>query len=359
MVRSLCEKFGFDQKGRDERLILVRLITAVSRSDDIKKVNALFSIIHKEIIEPKLNDIIEQFYQYVLGHKAMSSFLADENVILRLRETQKLYLLSLGIDFELESYFENRLKIGLAHAKIALPLSVYQCAYTCMQEIINYYINLNSTLSVTEKEQCIIYLHRMNTLDQSLAIDTYFKTNIQNLEQSIIQLENKSANLKTEVDFDDLTKVHSRRKIIEYLAIELDLFNRDGVLFAIVMIDIDNFKGVNDDYGHISGDEILKNTAARISGAVRKVDIVGRYGGEEFIVLLPNTDIDTAKIICERIRIAISETVVKCEENLISVTISQGVTIVRLGDTNDSAIKRADKLMYKSKQKGRNCVTWD
>lgn len=359
MTQSLCEKYGFDQKGRDERLVLVRLISGLSRLDDIERVNGIFLKIQKHIIVPKLNDIIEQFYNYILGEPAMSCFFNDKALITKLRGTQKLYLLSFGVNFELESYFENRLKIGLAHARIALPLSLYQCAYNCMQEIICYYINLDTTFTYSEKQQSIIYLQRMNTLDQSLAVDTYFKANIQNLEHSIEQLKTKSASLRSKVDFDGLTTIHSRRKILELLAAELELFMNDNIFFAIVMIDIDNFKLVNDDYGHIAGDEVLKNTAARINGAIRKVDIVGRYGGEEFIVLLPGTDIDTAKTICERIRVGIAENLVKCEDSLISVTISQGVTIVRQGDSVDSAIKRADELMYQSKQKGRNCVTWD
>ncbi|VAX01514.1 diguanylate cyclase/phosphodiesterase (GGDEF & EAL domains) with PAS/PAC sensor(s) [hydrothermal vent metagenome] len=359
MPITLCEKYGFDEQGRLSRLALVRLLNESTAKADIEKNKVIFLKLHQLIIKPYITEIIEQFYQYLLAHEAMRKFLHDDALISSLKQTQKQYLLTLGIDFNSKQYFENRLRIGIAHAKFFLPLSLYQCAYNNLQEIICFYINSNSELSDTEKELYCNYLHRMITLDESLAIDTYFAANMQNLESSIEILRDKGEALKQQVEHDTLTNVHSRKKILEYIEHNIARFETDGTPLALAMVDLDKFKSINDKYGHLVGDEVLKHTASRINGALRNIDVVGRYGGEEFIILLPNTNLDTAIIICERIRAAIAEAPVKYGDSLIYTTISLGVTIVTNGDTINSIIERADALMYQSKQKGRNCVTWN
>ncbi len=358
MSITLCEKYGFDEQGRLSRLVLVRLLSESTVEADIKKTNVIFTKLHGLIVEPYITEIIEQFYQYLLAHESMRHFLLNDELISSLKKTQKEYLLSLGIGFDSEKYFESRLRIGVVHARFSLPLSLYQCAYNNLQEIICFYIDLNSELSLKEKECYRNYLHRMITLDESLAVDTYFAANMQSLESSIEILRDKGEALRQQVEHDTLTKVNSRKKILDYIEHNIIRFETDGTPLALVMVDLDKFKDVNDKYGHIVGDEVLKHTASRINGALRNIDVVGRYGGEEFILLLPNTNLDTAIIICERIRTAIAETPVKYGNHLIYTTISLGVTTITNGDTINSAIERADSLMYQSKQKGRNCVTW-
>jgi len=130
--------------------------------------------------------------------------------------------------------------------------------------------------------------------------------------------------------------------------------------FSVVMADIDHFKNVNDTYGHSAGDEILKAFAGLMQKALREVDVIYRYGGEEFLVLLPETDAQGALLVAERIRKAVDSKVLKHRDDpniKIRVTSSFGVSINNEKDLSHlDIIKRADKALYEAKNSGRNRV---
>jgi diguanylate cyclase (GGDEF)-like protein len=123
------------------------------------------------------------------------------------------------------------------------------------------------------------------------------------------------------------------------------------------MIDIDFFKEINDTYGHMTGDQVLRVLAQRFRRNVREIDIVGRYGGEEFVILLLENDLPTAKMIAERLRLLISSIPVHTDLGLIHVTVSMGVTAVAQ-DVRDlpTLLQRADEALYAAKSSGRNRI---
>jgi diguanylate cyclase (GGDEF)-like protein len=123
------------------------------------------------------------------------------------------------------------------------------------------------------------------------------------------------------------------------------------------MIDIDHFKPVNDDYGHQTGDEVLQALAKSLERTVRSVDFVGRLGGEEFLVILPQQDHDTALISAERIRQTIASNPIHTKNYTLNITVSLGVaTMPDHGNTPDDLIRQADRAMYRAKREGRNRV---
>ena len=123
------------------------------------------------------------------------------------------------------------------------------------------------------------------------------------------------------------------------------------------MLDLDHFKQVNDDYGHLMGDYVLHEFAERCKNSVREMDIVGRYGGEELIVLLPETDRDTAFKVAERLLTSIAETPFPTQDGAISLTVSIGVATKDDNTTHlEALIARADQALYIAKHKGRNRV---
>lgn len=124
-----------------------------------------------------------------------------------------------------------------------------------------------------------------------------------------------------------------------------------------MFLDIDNFSGFNNTYGHDRGDSVLLNIAESLRKNMRKSDFVGRWGGEEFLGVFEVASLEEAAKIGEKIRILIQNTEVIHDENTVNVTVSIGITLVEPEDTPDSLIKRADELMYESKKKGKNCVT--
>ncbi|MFV2059879.1 MAG: GGDEF domain-containing protein [Gammaproteobacteria bacterium] len=350
MPQSLCQKYGFDLKGRQTRLTLLDLNS---------EAQAILTKLHIKVILPSHEIMVDKFYDYLLAQEPMKEFLHGDCLIERLKKTQAEYISTIGVNYASEEYFETRLVIGMAHANIGLPLSLYQCSYTILQEIIVEQIQLCESLS--DKEKIIIqkFMYRITTLDKSLAMESYFNLNIENLEHSIDVLKEKSATLKSEVDFDSLTRVHSRKKILNYLNNQLPQLNEKRISLAVVVADLDNFKKVNDHYGHRVGDDVLKHTAARIQGSIRDIDLVGRYGGEEFLILLPGVDNETAIIITERIRSSVAKAPITYNNRKINMTISLGLTMAKLDDDINSLFNRADNLMYDSKHKGRNCISWD
>jgi diguanylate cyclase (GGDEF)-like protein len=154
---------------------------------------------------------------------------------------------------------------------------------------------------------------------------------------------------------DGLTGLSNRRHIDEQLLKEADIANRHGQALAILILDIDHFKHVNDDEGHPAGDRVLREFAQRVQGAIRTGDLVGRWGGEEFIVIAPQTDIAGAVTLGERIRMSIADRPIDLGGHSIAVTVSVGCA-VGLGPA-EALMERADAALYRSKAEGRNRVT--
>jgi diguanylate cyclase (GGDEF)-like protein len=164
------------------------------------------------------------------------------------------------------------------------------------------------------------------------------------------QIRQQGANLMTftELRTDPLTGVCNRRAFDDSLAAQFALMERYGSRFSVAFIDIDHFKRVNDEHGHLHGDRILQQVAKMLDEAARETDIVTRYGGEEFVVIMPHTELAGACIFAERFRALIQEHS--------PVTISSGVTTAIDGDTPQTLVARADSALYGAKSAGRNHV---
>jgi two-component system cell cycle response regulator len=156
---------------------------------------------------------------------------------------------------------------------------------------------------------------------------------------------------------DTLTGLFNRRYLEAHLAAHLEKALAGGQPLSLMIADIDHFKAINDTWGHDAGDVVLREVAARIRRDVRAVDIACRLGGEEFIVVMPATDQDTANGIAERLRDAVARDSFPVAANLpVTVTLSVGVATVRPGDTPQTLMKRADSALYAAKTRGRNQV---
>lgn len=152
---------------------------------------------------------------------------------------------------------------------------------------------------------------------------------------------------------DPLTNTYNRRFLIDKLAIDLPKALESNNDLSLLIMDIDYFKKVNDNYGHVIGDEILSSVAKCLKDNIDENQIVVRYGGEEFVVLLPNISIDNAEVIANNLRIKVSE--LKNTHN-ITTTISVGCSSIEKNDTMENLCSRADTNLYKAKENGRNCV---
>lgn len=160
--------------------------------------------------------------------------------------------------------------------------------------------------------------------------------------------------LKEQSMHDALTGVLNRGAIFELLENSLCKSKRTKHPVSIIMADIDHFKSVNDNYGHLGGDTVLRAVAARFENALRGYDHVGRYGGEEFLIILTETELTAAADIAERMRKSIQDLEVQYDEHSIKVTVSQGIAMSLGNETIDDIIGRADSALYRAKQGGRN-----
>lgn len=196
-------------------------------------------------------------------------------------------------------------------------------------------------------------------VERTLALTT---TNQQLQQANLRQDETNKilTDLNEKLDFsartDLLTGLFNRRHVTEKLENEFDRFQRTGHKFSIILTDIDCFKQINDIYGHAGGDFVLKGVADEMRKVVRLYDVIGRWGGEEFLCLLPETDIHSAATIAERMRSRIQEKVFVWEETGISVKVTVGVSMIKETDTIDEVITRADKALYQGKHSGKNTV---
>lgn len=155
---------------------------------------------------------------------------------------------------------------------------------------------------------------------------------------------------------DPLTQLANRRGFLELVEREQARCARGTPAFSIILSDIDHFKRINDRYGHDNGDEVLRKIAKRLRELSRQQDISVRWGGEEFILLLPETDLDAAFQVAERICAYMAEHPIVCEEQPLAVTMSFGVAEYTPGSSFDTCIKQADEALYRAKQRGRNRV---
>lgn len=155
---------------------------------------------------------------------------------------------------------------------------------------------------------------------------------------------------------DSLTGIGNRKALEKAITREQKLIERYGTPFSMLMIDIDFFKKINDEHGHHAGDIALQCVSQTIADVIRQSDEIFRYGGEEFVVLLNNSDINSAAMMAERIRVAIEKAETICKANNIKMTVSIGVANFKKQECMDHLFDRADKALYSAKNSGRNQV---
>jgi len=156
---------------------------------------------------------------------------------------------------------------------------------------------------------------------------------------------------------DSLTRIYNRRVFREWCEREFDRSVGNGTPFSLLMMDLDHFKRINDRYGHRGGDEVLLAVVQIMQDSIREIDTLGRWGGEEFVALLPGTCMDEAQIVAERVRRNVEQLVLNIDEANIGVTVSLGIATLRgREDGLDAMFVRADRALYLAKESGRNQV---
>jgi diguanylate cyclase len=174
------------------------------------------------------------------------------------------------------------------------------------------------------------------------------------LSDRVRTLEDEIRKLSDEVSTDPLTQIANRRGLARAFDAERSRVERQGGLLAIGLLDVDNFKKLNDTLGHQTGDEALKFLSRRVSECLRPSDVIARYGGEEFVVLLPETEVDEAQQVLTRLQRQLSAEFFTADERKVFITFSAGVTQYRMDEPIEAGLDRADLALYEAKRTGKN-----
>jgi diguanylate cyclase (GGDEF)-like protein len=181
------------------------------------------------------------------------------------------------------------------------------------------------------------------------------------LETAESRLEEQAVEIEAHISrslTDPLTGLPNRREFNNRLEERMSAWNRRQEAFSLLMLDVDHFKKLNDDHGHLAGDQVLAAIGRALRGAVRREDAVARYGGEEFAILLPNTSLEQAVHVAEKVRESVARAAVRHNGQSLAVTVSGGLAMIESKETGEALIHRADAALYAAKASGRNrtCV---
>jgi diguanylate cyclase (GGDEF)-like protein len=250
---------------------------------------------------------------------------------------------------------------------------IFFCGLTHILAIVNiwhgYYYIQGVTKTITGLISMLTAIVLWRLLPDAVAIPSRSDlsekiTALQNAERALADanrvLESKVAERTKELQklatTDALTGILNRGEIIRILTIEMERSTRHNLTLSVIMLDLDYFKSINDTFGHQAGDTVLIDTAKILHESNRKTDFLGRIGGEEFLIILPNTDAESAKLLAERYRIQVAEHYTKIADNNIHCTCSIGVAELAKGDVLNDFLSKADLALYAAKDNGRNCV---
>ncbi|MCB4204202.1 GGDEF domain-containing protein [Deferribacterales bacterium Es71-Z0220] len=225
-----------------------------------------------------------------------------------------------------------------------------------LEDVLGYIVNQLNNLSELIKDKVLMKEKFVTELTEKKQQIKGMKAKI-NMNNNILEkIKDELETYKAQIIRDYLTGLYNRQYFDEVVERVAEEYERYGKTFSIIFIDIDDFKSVNDNYGHVVGDFVLKYLANILKRNIRKVDFAFRYGGEEFVIVMPNTCIKNATIVAERILADLRKTVFKYKNIDIKLTASIGVEEMKEGYTSTMIVEEADKKMLEAKSSGKNRV---
>lgn len=282
--------------------------------------------------------MFDAFYEHLTAFPETKGILKDNTTIDKLKGKQLNYFEELVRGEYDWDYLMSRLSVGWRHTELGIVPLWYIGAYG------KYLQELRKVVEAHSDEPEAVYrsLFKVVLLDMILTLEAYHYGKYRLQEE-----------LKRAVVTDDLTGTYNRRKFEELMGFEIDRSRRRKSPLTMLMLDIDHFKVVNDTHGHHVGDEVLKDLAHVVGGELRKDDFLIRFGGEEFVVFLPDASLASGVEVAERIR-------AKVEGHSFGqagrITISLGAAALEPYDTGVSFLERVDAKLYEAKEGGRNQV---
>jgi diguanylate cyclase (GGDEF)-like protein len=345
-----CATLGFDKDRIQQTLSLLGLDAAH------EKVAA--SSLLPEVIPERVDEIINSCFAVMVDSDSFELIEKDIGTE-AFRQEWKYRLQSFGKNFATPGYFEERLALAAAFAHANIPLGALQLPSFLIQQALIDSLSDKADLNADKNRALLNIILNLTALDLYLSAEGYRLPELYELEEKLDTLRAEASRLQQKAWTDELTGTMSYRKLMESLEHHIKRAVRRGherSPLCLIMSDLDFFKKINDTYGHMVGDLVLRHLAGRIKSATRDFDMIGRFGGEEFVVIMADTDLELAKVIAERIRLGVMRTPFHIKKFNIHITISLGVAMLKPGESRESLLERADAAMYEAKRRGRNCV---
>jgi len=344
----MCKRFGFDANAIARRVHLVGLEGTNNLSTGLE--------LQRTVIVPNANAITEGILASLGNIDQFEQVVVENSDADRLRVFQNRYISGLGVNFASPAYFEERLRIGYVHNRIGVPQSLYQTSFRTLEYLLIHHIPSSVREDPAAFDELLMFILKIMSLDMSLAVESYCMTAMCGLKDSLQDERGKTQRLRQLAITDWLTDLHNHAYSRHLLEQELENAQQDDRPLCVIMADLDQFKKINDEYGHLVGDHVLRIAAARMVSGARTGDEIGRYGGEEFLFVLKDTDIETAGDVAERVRARINSDAIHHHKAAINVSLSLGIAQARSDDTVETLIERADATLYAAKLAGRDCV---
>ncbi len=345
---TLAEQLKITERDIADRKALIGFTNA-----DVKALTGA-----KEIVAANIDSIVEAFYAKQIAIPEIQLLIGDAETFNRLHESMRRYVLELFEGYYDREYVNKRLRIGKVHKRIGVSPKLYISAIHMLETILQQFV-VDGPMKAENCSACNgiqTALHKILAFDIQFVFDTYIANLVSEVESAKNQvvlyaegLEETVAERTRQLEElsrrDTLTGLFNQRAFYEFLRRELAVAERNKQPISLAYFDLNNFKTLNDTEGHKAGDALLETVGAATTEVVREIDIACRYGGDEFCVIMPNTNIDQAKICCDRLIEAFDKKETR------DVTFSIGVA--QVGPENyadmDSFVKAADQQMYAAK----------
>lgn len=336
---SHCDRFGFDEAEIRRHVSMVGLDESARPWIDV---------LHAAVIAPKAWRV-PRAVQDALSRAGGAQPERRSSLVELGREHANCWL-TLGRDFAERHYFERRLGLGVRYARCPQPLELVLAAHQELAGLLLEWVPGAAPTSTALRR----LIGGLVALDQILITTGHHRASIAALHALVSDLREE---VKLEGDRarrDSLTTLFNREHTTRLL--ELGLAYSDGAPLVVAMLDIDHFKTVNDEHGHLAGDAVLREVVDRVRRALRDRDLVGRFGGDELIAVLGDTTEDVALGVLERVRASVASRAFLVDGHSMSVSLSAGLAPMWPGDDVDALIRRADTALYAAKHQGRNRV---
>lgn len=312
----------------------------------------------RQIVGDNIDQIVEAFYRRILPFKEMDQVIGDAETLHRLKNYQRNYILTLFDGEYDQDYVHSRLRVGVVHKRIGVAPKFYVSAVYNLISILRTIVIKHSNHDCRQCENELAAIEKILMFDLSLAIDTYIYSLMGEVERSKDELENytdsleeiiqeRTQRLQEQARVDGLTSLLNQKTFYEELKRELLRGQRRNHSTALIYCDLDGFKALNDTEGHKRGDEILVLVARTLEKELREVDVLARYGGDEFCIILCESDLESAQQLCRRLCSAIE----KATPNT-GISCSMGIALSSIEEPldADSMVNLADSRMYDAKE---------